>query len=311
MTASGRSGVAPRAAATIRRVTSRPRAPAQVTSTSASPISAARSGRSAARAPYSRARRSALSRVTRVLLPDSASRDAAIDLGARPQRVEMTGPIAVTREPLKYLEAERAVLAEALSGRQLWLAVCVTEDEDPALIDAQLMVLTYSHRALLIVLPDNPGRAKAMAARFEAAGLVVAQRSLDEDPTEEVNVYLADDPFELGLWYRLAPVCFMGTTLSGPTDAARDPFEAASLGSAAIHGPLGGAYAAEWAQLDGAQAARAVDEAAALPQAVVELLAADQAATVAANAWSVSTGGAGVSNRIAHVVRDIIRKNAP
>ena len=213
-------------------------------------------------------RRSQLSHLTLLLLPDPASRDAALELGAAPERIEVTGPITLTHEPLKHLEAERESLAEAFKGRQIWLAVNVTEAEEDALIEAQ--------------------------------------RNLDEDPTEEVSVYLADDLFELGLWYRLAPSTFMGTTLYGPTDAARNPFEAASLGSAAIHGPLDGPFSAEWAQLDGAAAARRVDDAAGLSQAVVALLAADQAAQIAANAWSVSTGGEGVANRIAHAVRDTI-----
>lgn len=250
--------------------------------------------------------RSALAQLTLLLLPDRASRDAALDLGAADERIEMTGPITLTREPLKHNEAERMALAEAFQGRQLWLAATVNEAELPTVIAAQQTVLSYSHRAMLIVLPADPRQAGAMASAMTEAGLVVAQRSLDEDPTDEVNVYLVDDAFEMGLWYRIAPLCFMGTTLAGPTDAARDPFEAASLGSAVIHGPQDGGFPAEWAQLDGAAAARRIDDAAALPQTVVTLLAPDQAALLATNAWSVSTGGAGVANRIAHAIRETI-----
>ncbi|MFD1795009.1 3-deoxy-D-manno-octulosonic acid transferase [Paracoccus aurantiacus] len=250
-------------------------------------------------------RRSVLSQLTLLLLPDAASRDAAIDMGVSESRIEVTGPITQTREPLKHLEAERESLAEAFTGRQLWLAINVTEPEEQALIDAHMTVLRYSHRAILIALPDDPRRADAMASRMSDAGLIVAQRSLDEDPTDEVNVYLADDLFELGLWYRLAASCFMGSTLAGPTTTARDPFEAASLGSAAIHGPQDGPFSAEWAQLDGAGAARRVEDGSGLAQAAVALLAADQAAQIAANAWAVSTGGAGVANRIAHAIRDL------
>jgi len=251
-------------------------------------------------------RPSVLSQLTLLLLPDTVSRSAALEMGASPERIEVTGPITQIREPLKHLEAERAALAEAFKGRQLWLAVSVTEAEEDAVIEAQLTLLRHSHRAMLIALPDDPRRSAAMAARMAEAGLTVAQRSLDEDPADEVNVYLVDDLIELGLWYRLSPSCFFGTTLAGPTEAARDPFEAAALGSAAIHGPNDGPFAAEWGQLDGAGAARRVEDAAGLAQAVVAMLAADQAALIAANAWSVSTGGAGVANRIAHAVRDTI-----
>ena len=250
--------------------------------------------------------RSPLTQITQLLLPDLSSRDVALDLGAAHDRIEVTGPITLTREPLKYNEAERLALAEAFQGRQLWLATTVNEAELRAVIEAQLTVLSYSHRAMLIMLPADARHNAAIAEVMTGAGLVVAQRSLDEDPTDEVNVYLADDPFELGLWYRLAPLCFMGTTLAGPTEAARDPFEAASLGSAVIHGPQDGGFPAEWAQLDGAGAARRIEDAAGLPQAVVTLLAPDQAAMLATSAWTVSTGGAGVANRIAHAIRETI-----
>ncbi|WBU63684.1 3-deoxy-D-manno-octulosonic acid transferase [Paracoccus aerodenitrificans] len=241
-----------------------------------------------------------------LLLPDAVSRRAALELGADPASVELTGPITQIRDPLHHNEAERVSLAEAFQGRQVWLAVNVTEAELDAVIETQLTVLRYSLRALLILVPVDPGLAVAMANRMSAAGLVVAQRSTDEDPTDEVNVYICDDIYELGLWYRLAPLCFMGSTLYGPTDGARDPFEAASLGSAAVHGPLHGAFPEEWAQLDGAGAARSVEDAAGLTQAVVTLLAPEQAARLATNAWSVATGGAGVASRIAHAVRETI-----
>ena len=42
----------------------------------------------------------------------------------------------------------------------------------------------------------------------EAAGLTVARRDQDEEPDAEVNVLVAEDSAELGLWYRLAPVAF-------------------------------------------------------------------------------------------------------
>ncbi|WBU56459.1 3-deoxy-D-manno-octulosonic acid transferase [Paracoccus sediminicola] len=252
-----------------------------------------------------------LSGFAQLLLPDSASKNAAIERGARPERAEITGPITLTREPLRHNEAERESLAEAFHGRQLWLAACVNEDEEAAVIEAHLNVLRYSHRALLILLPADPRRADGMAMRAKAAGLAVAERSLDDDPTEEVNVYLSDDYFEMGLWYRLAPLCFLGTTLAGPTEPARDPFEAALLGSAAIHGPQAGSHAEEWAQLDSAGAAYRINDAAELTQAVLTLLAPDQAAQIATHAWGVATGGAGAASRIAQAVRDIVISPEP
>ncbi|MDO5529569.1 MAG: glycosyltransferase N-terminal domain-containing protein [Paracoccus sp. (in: a-proteobacteria)] len=252
-----------------------------------------------------------VSRLTRVLVTDKASEAAMLDLGTRPERVEITGPITQTRDALPYLEAEREALSEVLLGRQLWLAAAFTAAEHEAVIHAHLGALAYSHRAMLIALPAGPAQAPSFVEAAEAAGLLVAERAGDDDPTPEVNIYLCDDPAELGLWYRLAPVAFMGGTLAGApeagTGAARHPFEPAALGSAIIHGPQTGAFAAEWQQLDGAGAARLAPDAAGLAQAVADLFVPDDAAQLAANAWSVSTGGAGVAARIAIVVKAALR----
>ena len=103
----------------------------------------------------------------------------------------------------------------------------------------------------------------------------------------------------MGLWYRLAPVSFMGGTLSGDADAMRHPFEPAALGSAIVHGPQDGPHATEWQQLTGAHAVRQVRTADDLAQAVTELTQPETIATLASNAWMVSTGGADVAIRIA------------
>ncbi|MDO5658968.1 MAG: glycosyltransferase N-terminal domain-containing protein [Paracoccus sp. (in: a-proteobacteria)] len=253
------------------------------------------------------ASRAVMSRLTRILVTDPASRKAMLALGADDDRIEVSGPITQMRDPLRYLEAEREALTEAMVARDIWLAACFTPGEEQAVTEAHLAALSYSHRALLLALPADPAGHDAMAARMEEAGLIVAQRALDEDTTPEVNVYLCDDPAELGLFYRLAPVAFMGGTLDANGAAARHPFEPAALGSAIIHGPDTAAHPAEWQQLDGAGAARRVSDAAGLAQAVSDLFGPDQAAELAANAWAVSTGGAGVAARIAIVVKAALR----
>lgn len=126
-------------------------------------------------------------------------------------------------------------------------------------------MLRYSHRAMLIVHPAiPPGRRPAIPV--DAVRSLPA--NLDEDPTEEVSVYLAD-LFELGLWYRLAPSTFMGTTLAmadrrgprpvrSPPHWGRLPFTGRWM--RAYHGGMGAARR-------GAAAARQVEDAAGAGQA--------------------------------------------
>lgn len=251
---------------------------------------------------WHRGRRGLLAHVDRVFVPDSAARAAALRHGAASGRVQMTGVHPGPRPPLGAAEAERASLAGLVRGRQVWFAVAVPEAEEDAVIAAHRAVLDHAHRALLILAPAAPSRAAALTLRLEAEGMAPALRSREDEIEADVQIMVADDPSELGLWYRLAPISYFGGTLSGEDTAARDPLEAAALGSAILHGPRTGRFTDAWQLLDGAGAARLVRDADALGAAVDDLAAPDQVAALATAAWSVSTAGAAVAQQVAQAV---------
>ena len=242
-----------------------------------------------------------------LLLADAASVEAARTMGVDATRIRLTGPISQIRDPLPCIESERAVMAGMLRRRLVWLAAAIPEAEELAVLDAHRAALRQSHRALLIWVPARPERADPLAEALEAEGFALARRAADQDPTDDVQVLICDDDAEMGLWYRLAPVCYMGGTLSGADDAARHPFEPAALGAAIVHGPQTDAHALEWQQIDGVGAARAVSDAAGLANAIADLAQPDQAARLASAAWAVSTGGAAVAMQIAAPVLTILR----
>ncbi|WP_246098702.1 3-deoxy-D-manno-octulosonic acid transferase [Paracoccus laeviglucosivorans] len=255
--------------------------------------------------------RGLMSRIDSILAPDLTAAAAARQLGANPIRVELIGPVTETLPPLHANEAERAALAQILRGRHVWLAAAPTLPEAKAALAAHQAALHHNHRALLILGCVAPAMVPEIMAEIEALGLAAISRSEDFDPEPDDHVLIAEDPHEMGLWYRLSPVCFMGgTLLPGDGLQPRHPFEPAALGSAIIHGPIPGQYAAEWVQLDGASAARLVTGPEALISAVSDLTAPDQAAILAENAWSVSTGGAAVLRRIADGVIDLMEIKA-
>lgn len=262
--------------------------------------------------PWKKLRRRAdLTRLRRVLVTDQAAHDAALAQGCPLHRIEISGQVTPTYPPLSHAKAEYVAMTEALKGRPTWLAACITAEEWPIIAAAQCEALRQSHRLMLITLPADPADGPDMAAAFEDAGLIVAQRALDEDPTEEANVYLADDPEELGQWYRLCPLCFMGSTFAGPSHAARHPFEPAALGSAILNGPQTERFAAPWRQLMRAGATQSMTKPTELATHLCALLAPDRAAQLAANAWEISTGGAGVAARIAKVTQNALNITDP
>lgn len=248
--------------------------------------------------------RDAVQTLRHVFALDEAAARAWRKAGAA--QVEAVGRMEEVSAALSCHEGERAAMAEVLKARPVWLAAAVPEAEEAAVIAAHRAALRLSHRLLLILAPADCARAEPLAADLEAReGWLVARRARFEEPEDETSVYLPDSAEEYGLWYRLAPVTYLGGSLAGP-GALRNPLEPAALGSAIIHGPRPGPYGAVFGRLGAARAARAVGSAADLAEALGDLLAPDRAALAAQAAWAVASDGAEVTEKVLARLRQMI-----
>jgi 3-deoxy-D-manno-octulosonic-acid transferase len=245
--------------------------------------------------------RSLLSQFEAVLALDQTSADRLIRAGALEDFVLVTGAMEDCAPALPCDETERSELAEAIGTRPVWLAAAAKKDEWRALCVAQKTASHGTHRLLAIVAPDDPDDAVQMSKEMRAFGLQVALRSEQPTPKDVTQVYVIDTDDELGLWYRIAPITYVGGTLFGAS--CRDPFEAAALGSAVLYGPHVAPYQKHAARLNAANASRLVQTAADLGAAIENLLAADKTAAMAHNAWDVTSMGANVTNRVAAFIQ--------
>ena len=248
--------------------------------------------------------RTALARFASVMAIDEDAARAFRKAGAPMAAVTITGRMEEESAALPYMEAERAALARQLATRPVWLAAAVPEAEEAAVIAAHRAALRHAHRLLLIIIPQDASRSDALAARIAAEGWAVARRVRDEEPADDTEVFLADDA-EYGLWYRLAPVTFLGGSLSGD-GCARNPLEPAALGSAILYGPRAGTHGTIFGRLGAARAARAVGSGADLADALAELLAPDRAARLAHAAWGVTSMGADATEQAITTIRRLL-----
>jgi 3-deoxy-D-manno-octulosonic-acid transferase len=248
--------------------------------------------------------RQALQSVRQVLAVDETAGRAFRRAGA--PEVAVAGRMEEPSAALPYHEPERAMLAALMATRPVWLAVDVPAAEEAAVIAAHRSALRLAHRLLLILVPQDAGRAAELAAAMEAAeGWTVALRALDQEPDAETEVYIPDSAAEYGLWYRLAPLSYMGGSLLGE-GCARNPMEPAALGSAIIYGPRPGGYGSVFGRLGAAQAARAVGSAGDLGDALSDLLAPDRAARLAQAAWTLASDGVEVTDRVVEFARSVL-----
>lgn len=219
---------------------------------------------------------------------------------------EQTGRMEEPSAALPCTEAERLDLARLLGTRPVWLAADLPTSEESAVIEAHRAALRLAHRLLLVIVPQDQSRAVDLATRMETIeGWHVARRAADQDPEPEVEVYIADTAAEYGLWYRLAPVTYLGGSLSG-AGCQRDPMEPAALGSAIIHGPRPGAFGTIFGRLGAARAARSVATSADLAEALGDLLSPDRAARLAQSAWAVASDGVDVTEKVLGILRKML-----
>lgn len=248
--------------------------------------------------------RTTLQSIGQVLAVDEAAARAFRRAGAA--EVAVAGRMEEPSAALSYHEPERAMLAGLMATRPVWLAVDVPAAEEAAVIAAHRSALRLAHRLLLILVPQDAARAAELAAAMEASeGWTVAQRQLDQEPDAETEVYIPDSAAEYGLWYRLAPVSYMGGSLLGE-GCARNPMEPAALGSAIVYGPRPGGYGSVFGRLGAAQAARAVGSAGDLGDALSDLLAPDRAARLAQAAWTLASDGVEVTDRVVEFARAVL-----
>lgn len=242
----------------------------------------------------------------RIFAIDGSEFERIRALGAIPARMEVTGRLTAIADPPSCMESERAALAEAMRGRPVWLAACPDDSEIPAILKAHKAGRSIAHRLLLILVPrpDMPG--PALAEQLRDAGFHVARRDADEEPDEATDIFIGDCIDELGLYYRLSPMTFLGGTLSNGD--VPPPLHPATLGSAIIAGPFAGSEAETFQRLRLAGACRLIADGDRLGPAVVELLSPERAAQLALNAWDIASDGSPVLDRLVSVLRPTLRE---
>ncbi len=170
--------------------------------------------------------------------------------------------------------ADPAKLEKLLSmtrGRPVIVAASTHPGEEEILLEAHKTLAGFFPGLLSVIVPRHPARGAAVASLVAASGLRAALRSREELPTATSDVYVADTMGELGLFYRFAPIVFMGGSLVA--HGGQNPIEAVKLGASIVHGPHVFNFADVYGALDQAGGARQADSHEALVKQLGQLLA--------------------------------------
>lgn len=180
--------------------------------------------------------RSMLSAYDLILAQDERSAQRLAELG-RP--ADGLADLKYGAEPLPYDDDGLSAMRAQTGARTVLLAASTHPGEEAIVLEA-FKRSGEAENALLIIVPRHPERGGEVAGLCRATGLSPALRSRHEAPGA-ARVYVADTLSEMGVWLRLAQLCFVGGSLVTGV-GGHNPLEPARLGCPVISGP----HVANW-----------------------------------------------------------------
>ena len=152
-------------------------------------------------------------------------------LGAR--NVQVAGSLKADAPPLAANEAALAALRQQIGTRPVLLAAQTHPGEDETILPAHDLLRARFPDLLTILVPRHVERGGDL--EMLCGSRASKRRSTGSAITAQTAIYIADTMGEMGLFYRLAPFCFIGATLV-PL-GGHNPLEPAALHCAVLTGP--------------------------------------------------------------------------
>ncbi|MCB1542043.1 MAG: 3-deoxy-D-manno-octulosonic acid transferase, partial [Rhodoblastus sp.] len=164
-----------------------------------------------------------------------SAEDAARFASLGATRVTLAGNLKYDVAPPPADPDALAQLASQIGARPVWVAASTHEGEEEICLAAHRILHARYPDLLTIIAPRDARRGPDIAALARKAGAEPALRSAGEKIGAGAQVFIADTFGEMGLWYRLASVVFVGKSLTA--GGGQNPIEPAKLGAAILHGP--------------------------------------------------------------------------
>ena len=128
-------------------------------------------------------------------------------------KADCVGNLKFAGMPLPIDENKLNVLKEQIGDRLVFLLSSTHNDEEERFALYLPWFKDNVDRVLTIVVPRHPNRGDDIVRMYRCRYFNVAQRSREEDITPETDIYVADTIGEMGLWYALSSISFIGGSL--------------------------------------------------------------------------------------------------
>ena len=115
--------------------------------------------------------------------------------------------------PLPIDENNKKETLKQIGNRKLWLASSTHDDEEIRIAKVHKRLKEKYSDLLTIIVPRHPNRGQEIVDEIKKLELSTALRSKGEKIHSTTDVYVADTIGEVGMWYDIAKIVFIGGSL--------------------------------------------------------------------------------------------------
>ena len=132
-------------------------------------------------------------------------------LGAK--KTDCVGNLKFSGIPLPVDQQKKQEILTAIGNKKTFLLSSTHHNEEEQFSHHLKELKRIVEDVMIISVPRHPNRGDEITEMFRKKGFNVSQRSKNEPITDTTDIYVADTIGEMGIWYNIADVTFVGGSL--------------------------------------------------------------------------------------------------
>ena len=174
-----------------------------------------------------------------IFLQDQSTKLYLMDFGVDEGKTTVNGPLKLAGTMFPDTTDIEKRLNILFKDKLIWAAASLHESEESEILEAYKIAKQYLPNLVLIIIPRAIELSEnTMKKALRYSKRVVKRSNFHDLPKKETAILVVNRIGELGLWYKLAFISFIGNSLSfKQIKTGKNPFEALQANSVVIHGP--------------------------------------------------------------------------
>ena len=174
-----------------------------------------------------------------IFLQDEASKKFFTYFGVSEKKLRICGPFKSAGTDLYIDKSIQKRMEKFFENKLVWIAASLHSDEEIEILEAFKLAKKKLPNLYLVMVPRSPELSYLTEKKaLKYSKKVVIRKELKDFPNIDNEILIVATVGELGTWYELASIAFIGNSLDFKSiKTGKNPFEAVQSGCLVIHGP--------------------------------------------------------------------------